>query len=219
VAFFLTKNDVRLNSMRSVIIFMVVFLFGSPFFAQDKVLLMNGQEFSCRIVSDSTVDIVFEVTRKSGKLKTYERHKSDVFSYTYSGQPEKVLYAMDTLLGDMYTEQAMRVYLAGERDARENYHPIGTAVAGFVICGTIAYAGQDGYLTLMAPPVLYTLAQLVPKLKIREKTMSNPDYKYNDYYADGYEPPARSKKVVRAMESSFAGAATGMALWFLIGKK
>jgi hypothetical protein len=205
--------------MRSFIIFIGLFLVSSLCSAQDKVLLMNGQEFNCRILSDTTIDIVFEIAKKNGKLKTYERHKSDVFSYTIAGQPEKVLYAMDSLLGDVYSEPAMRVYLAGERDARENYRPVGTFVAGFVLCGAIAYAGQDGYLTFMAPPVLYTLAQLVPRLKIRESTMSNPNYKYNEYYADGYEPPARSKKVVRAMEGGFAGAATGVALWFLIGKK
>lgn len=205
--------------MRSIIFFMALCLCSAGTMAQDKVLLMNGQEFTCRILSDSTVDIVFEVAKKNGKLKVYERHKSDVFSYTLQGQQEKVLYAMDSLLGDYYTEQAMRVYLAGQSDARENYRPVGTLLVGFALCGTIAYLGQDGYLTFMAPPVLYTLSQLIPKLKIREETMTNPAYKYNDFYADGYEPVARSRKVIRAMEGGFAGAATGVALWFLIGKK
>jgi hypothetical protein len=63
------------------------------------------------------------------------------------------------------------------------------------------------------------MMQLVPKIKIREKTMSHPEYKYNDIYADGYEPPARSRKLFRAMEGSFAGSATGIALWLLFIKK
>lgn len=189
-----------------------------PLSAQDKVLLMNGQEFECRILSDTTVDIVFEAANRRGKVKRYERHKSDVFSYTVGNNPEKILYARDTMFGDFYAVDEMRVYMAGQRDARENYHPRGTFWVGFALCGTIAFLGQDGFLTAMAPAGIYTLVQFIPRLKIREKTMSDPKYKYNDLYADGYEPPARSKKVLRAMGGGYSGAALGVTLWFLVGR-
>jgi hypothetical protein len=86
------------------------------------------------------------------------------------------------------------------------------------MCGAIAYWGGDGYITAVAPPIGYTVLQLIPKLKIREKTMSDVNYKYNDVYADGYEPPARSRKVLGAMGGSFAGSALGVAMWFIFHK-
>ena len=113
----------------------------------------------------------------------------------------------------------MRFYLAGENDARQNFSAWPTFIVGFVMCGTIAFIGQDGWITAMVPPLAYTIAQLFPKIKIRANTMSSESYKYNDMYADGYEPPARSRKLFRAMEGAFGGAATGILAWLVFVKK
>lgn len=187
--------------------------------AQDKILLMNGQSLDCKILSDSTIDLVFQITKKSGKVKVLERHKNDVFSYTYAGQPETILYRQDEMLGDLYTSDEMRIFLAGQRDARTNYHPRATAIVGFLLCGGVAYWGQDGFLTAIGPATVYTLLQFAPKIRIKEKTMSDPRFKYNDIYADGYEPPARSRKVAQAAGAGYSGAVLGVTLWFLLGKK
>lgn len=187
--------------------------------AQDTLLLMNGRSMACHIVSDTGTVFVFDLAKANGKVKQRELHKNDVFSVKKQGQKEVVLYAQDELLGDIYSTDEMRFYLAGENDARQNFSPWPTFAAGFALCAGISLWGGDGYITAVGPPILFTMVQLVPKIKIREKTMSHPEYKYNDIYADGYEPPARSRKLFRAMEGSFAGSATGIALWFLFIKK
>lgn len=187
--------------------------------AQDKILLMNGQSLDCKILSDSTIDLVFQLTKKNGKVKVLERHKNDVFSYTYAGKPEIILYRQDEMLGDLYSTDEMRIFLAGQHDARANYHPHATAIVGFVLCGGVAYWGQDGFLTAIGPATVYTLLQFIPKIRIKEKTMSDPRFKYNDIYADGYEPPARSRKVGQAAAAGYSGAVLGATLWFLLGKK
>ncbi len=184
--------------------------------SQDKLLLMNGSEVACHILSDDGTFMVFELTKKNGKVKKREVHKSDVFSYTRADSAEHVLYLQDSLFGDIYTEDQMRIYLAGENDGRTRYHAIPTGVVGFLLCGTAAYLGQDGFLTLVGPPVLYALIQLAPKIRIREKFMSSPYYKYNDIYADGFEPPARTKKIVTALKGGYAGAAAGIILYFIL---
>jgi hypothetical protein len=187
--------------------------------AQDTLLLMNGREMNCRILADTGTVFEFELVKPNGKVKLRELHKNDVFSVKKAGQQEVVLYAQDELLGDIYSTDEMRFYLAGEHDARENFSAWPTFAVGFALCAGISLWGGDGYITAVGPPILYTMIQLVPKIKIREKTMSRPEYKYNDIYADGYEPPARSRKLFRAMGGSFAGSATGVALWFLLIKK
>lgn len=186
--------------------------------AQDTLLLMNGQELHCRIVGDSGTVFVFELVKKNGRVKVREIHKNEVFSVTKSGEEEVILYAQDEPLGNIYTVDEMHFYLAGERDARNNFTAWPTFLVGFAICGVTGFIGQDGLITALGPPLVYTLVQLLPKIKIKESTMSNPDYKYNDFYADGYEPPARSRKLFRAMEGSFAGSATGILLWVLTKK-
>jgi hypothetical protein len=187
--------------------------------AQDTLLLMNGREMNCRILADTGTVFEFELVKPNGKVKLRELHKNDVFSVKKAGQQEVILYAQDELLGDIYSIDEMRFYLAGEHDARENFSAWPTFAVGFALCAGISLWGGDGYITAVGPPILYTMIQLVPKIKIREKTMSRPEYKYNDIYADGYEPPARSRKLFRAMGGSFAGSATGVALWFLLIQK
>jgi hypothetical protein len=187
--------------------------------AQDTLLLMNGRQMNCRILADTGTVFEFELISPKGKIKVRELHKSDVFSVKKAGQQEFILYAQDELLGDIYSIDEMRFYLAGENDARENYSAWPTFAVGFALCAGISLWGGDGYITAVGPPILYTMVQLAPKIKIREKTMSRPEYKYNDIYADGYEPPARSRKLFRALGGSFAGSATGVALWFLLIKK
>jgi len=213
-------NDrLRLYLLMPRLILLLFVLISFHVSAQDTLLLMNGREMNCRILADTGTVFEFELVKPNGKVKLRELHKNDVFSVKKAGQQEVILYAQDELLGDIYSIDEMRFYLAGENDARENFSAWPTFAVGFALCTGISLWGGDGYITAVGPPILYTMIQLVPKIKIREKTMSRPEYKYNDIYADGYEPPARSRKLFRAMGGSFAGSATGVALWFLLIQK
>ncbi len=205
--------------MKYLFVVLASLLFLSKPFSQDTLLLMNGQELLCKIKSDTSTVIVMEVTKKNGKVRLREIHKSDVFSMTKQDSTEHILYTQNEMFGDIFTEEEMRFYLAGEGDARANFKAKHIFIIGLLACGAIAYWGGDGYVTAMAPPLIYTVAQLVGKIKIRESNISDPRYKYNDFYAYGFEPPARSRKLIRATEGGFLGSALGVTLWFLIGKK
>jgi hypothetical protein len=204
--------------MRSVFVFFFIHLCES-ILAQDTLQLMNGHRLPCDIVSDSGTVFVFELTKKNGKVKTRELHKNDVFSVIRNGQPEFILYEQNEFIGDIYSVDEMRYLLAGQGDARNNFKAWPTFIGGFVLCGAIAFIGQDGYIMAVTPPIAYMVAQLIPKIKIRESYMSNPEYKNNDIYADGFEPPARSRKMLRALGGGFAGSATGVITWFLFFNK
>ena len=186
--------------------------------AQHVVTLMNGREMECIVMGDSGTVLLVQLTKPSGRVVSREIPKSDIFSVKKQDGKEQVYYAKDEMLGDIYSIDEMRFYLAGENDARQNFTAWPTFAVGFALCTGVSLWGGDGYITAVGPPILYTLLQLAPKIKIREKTMSHPDYKYNDIYADGYEPPARTRKFSRAMEGAFLGSATGVACWFLFLK-
>ncbi len=187
--------------------------------AQDSVLLMNGRQMECSILADTGTVLLMQMTKPNGKVIEHEIHKNDVFSVTRKGGKEQILYLQDEMLGNIYSADEMRYYLAGENDARQNFDAWPTFAVGFVLCAGVSIWGGDGYITAVGPPILYTLLQLTPKIKIREKTMSHPEYKYNDIYADGYEPPARTRKLSRAMQGAFLGSATGVACWLLFLRK
>ena len=186
---------------------------------QDTLLLMNGRNLPCKIVEDSGTVFLTLIKKTSGRIILREIHKNDVFSATRHGEGERILYMQDEMLGNIYSVDEMRYYLAGENDARQNFKAWPTFAVGFALCAGVSVWGGDGYITAVGPPILFTLLQLAPKIKIREKTMSHPEYKYNDIYADGYEPPARTRKLSRAMEGAFLGSATGVAYWLLFLNK
>lgn len=187
--------------------------------AQDSVLLMNGREMKCMVLADTGTVLLLQMTKPNGRVIKREIHKNDVFSVNMGGRGEEVYYQQDEILGNIYSADEMRFYLAGENDARQNFEAWPTFAVGFALCAGVSVWGGDGYITAVGPPIMYTLIQLIPKIKIREKTMSHPEYKYNDIYADGYEPPARTRKLSRAMEGAFLGSATGVAYWLLFLNK
>ena len=58
--------------------------------------------------------------------------------------------------------------------------------------------------------------QLIPRIKIREETISNSENKYNEIYAMGYESVARSRKVIGGLKGSAIGVTVGTIFYFLI---
>lgn len=185
---------------------------------QGKVLLMNGTQIENTLWEEKDGMIYIYNQKKNifGKEKTraIELNKSEIFSLS-NGSKEQVLYYQDTMLGDYYTPEEMRVYLAGSGDARKNYKARHISAAGFAICTVAGYLVGDGLLILIIPPVTYAAIQYVGKIKIREKYMSDPNFKYNDLYAEGFEPPARSRKMIRGALSGVLGSATGVVLYFI----
>lgn len=183
--------------------------------AQDAILLMNGERVEP--VSWEIKDGLIHVTSTKhgvfGKEKqiTRELNQAEVFALYRDGK-EYLVYVQDTLLGDYYTPEEMRIYLVGSHDAHANFKARHTMIIGYLVCGSAAYIVGDGLLVLVLTPVLYGSAQLIGKIKIREKYIEDKNFKYNDLYAEGFEPPARSRKIIRGMISGIAGTVSGLVL-------
>jgi hypothetical protein len=201
----------------------ILIAFGVPAIAfsqvqQGKVMLMNGSvvENTLWEEKDGMIYIYDQKNNLFGKEKTraIELNKSEIFSLS-NGNKEQILYYQDTMLGDYYTPEEMRVYLAGAGDARKNYKARHISAIGFAVCTVAGYLVGDGLLILIIPPVTYSAMQYIGKIKIKEKYMSDPNFKYNDLYAEGFEPPARSRKMIRGALSGLLGSATGVVIYFI----
>lgn len=191
-------------------------LLSSIGFAQDQILKMSGHTIVGEIVEVTDFQVVCEIQKKNGKTKQVAFPRSDVFSVTKEGQEEDIFYQQDSFIGDDYTVQEMRIYIAGEQDALNGYDPSPTKYVGLLVGAGAGVASQGGLLLPIGVPVAYTLLQLAPTIKIREETISNINHKYNDIYAAGYAGVARSKKVLAGLKGSALGAFIGVIFYFLI---
>lgn len=208
------------NFLKRIFI-LIVFAFPTHAFSQvqqGKVMLMNGT-----VVEDARWEdkngMIYIYDQKNNlfgkeKIRAVELNKSEIFSLSNESK-EQILYYQDTMLGDYYTPEEMRVYLAGAGDARKNYKARHISAIGFALCTVTGYLVGDGLLVLIVPPITYAAVQYIGKIKIKEKYMSDTNFKYNDLYAEGFEPPARSRKMIRGALSGLLGSATGVVLYFI----
>jgi hypothetical protein len=86
---------------------------------------------------------------------------------------------------------------------------------GVLICGAIGFIGKDGVITATIPPILYTLAHIPGRIKVRKNHIRDEALRYNDIYGDGFGSVAKSKRIIRAAVGGFAGSAAGVMLYFL----
>ena len=113
-------------------------------FAQNTVILMNGQIMQVNSIKETDGMIVIESPKRfSKKIKATELNKSEIFSYIQNGK-ETVLYVQDSAFGDIYSVNEMRMYLQGERDSRKNFKGNHIAIIGYIICGAASFIVGDG---------------------------------------------------------------------------
>lgn len=174
--------------------------------AQDSLLLLNGRTVLGQVNDDSGVDLIFDV-QKGSKVKTLRYTRWDIYSYT-KGEQRTVLYRKDSLLGFELSPQDMRYYMHGQNDARFGYNPRPTMYAGFALgCG--AAVATNGDFRGLAMPMVYSLAMQIPVIRIRQSAISDQRNTVSEYYVEGFNKTARSKKFVSGFLSSFAGVVVG----------
>ena len=71
-----------------------------------------------------------------------------------------------------------------------------------------------GFMATLAVPIIYPVAQLIPVIKIREAYISDPNHRYNEIYAAGFERVARTKKIIAGLEGAFIGTAVGVVVFY-----
>ena len=181
--------------------------------AKATIQRMSGHQIECTLMADNGTELEFEIEKRNGKKKLIKLHKSEVFSVLFEGG-EWVLYAQDLVLGDDYTVEEMRIFLAGAHDAIAHYNATPTALVGLAFGAAGPLVGAGGLVLTIAPVLAYTLFQMAPIIQI--KGVSNPDYMNNEIYALGYESVARSEKILGGLKGSAVGAAVGVIIYIIL---
>lgn len=181
--------------------------------AQVTIQRMSGHTIDCLLLGAEGIELVYEITKKNGKRKKLRLHRSEVFSVIFN-EGEWVLYEQDTVLGDDFSEDEMRVFIAGAKDAIAHYNSKPTTYVGVLFGAAGPILAGGGVIVTIAPIVVYTLLQLVPIIKI--KGVSNPDHIDNEIYALGYASVARSEKILGGLKGSAVGAVVGLVTYLII---
>jgi len=200
--------------------------------AQDKLLLLNGRIDKGEITADKESIFDFKIYKNSGKEKIISYDKSRIFSITNINGKESILYKKDSSIGNFLSENRMRMYIYGQRDAHENFgigrHLFGGFLLGFAatVFDTYEFGPSkkeiaDGATPvptgffLRDPsifPVLFPLSiplgvSLLPS-KIIKDDVSSIEYLNSEEYIEGFSKVKKFKR----LKSSFLGSLSGMAM-------
>ncbi len=192
---------------------LIVFAVSSKAQNKDTILLMNGNVVVEKVL-DTLIGAVTIVNPANVAEKLHYEY-DDIYCVKYAVGFTDYYYSQDTLKGNYFTRDEMLYYIYGERDARKGFKAPG-ALIGAGVVGLVS-----GGLGLFFAPIFpygYMALTGVPKVRIRHKTISNPNYIEQDAYILGYERVSRSRRRIKALIGGTIGLAAGYGLYFGILK-
>jgi len=181
--------------------------------AQENILLLNGKVFTGNAIDTTGIKIIFEKMKSLKKNKMMAYYRDEVFSIQY-GIEEKVFFFPSLYYDDDYTVDNMRMVVYGKRDARYHYKTKWVLPTGFAVGFLTAYFSEGSIFTLFVP-LVYTGIVQIPVVKIQKESISSVDFIGNEYYKEGYNRLARSKRTKHALVSSICGVLAGLVTYEL----
>jgi hypothetical protein len=180
---------------------------------KDTILLLNGATVITTVL-DTNFGVVTCKNPKPDK-DNLEIEKDRIFSIRKDGQPEYVVYEYDTVIGNDYTVDEMRLYIKGEQDATKGCKARGAFWANVGIGGAAGLLGQF-YSPIF--PFAFVACTGFTKIRIKHSTVSNLEYLKHDAYILGYQRVAQNKRKVKSMIGGGIGLVLGFGTdLFLIG--
>lgn len=174
----------------------------------DTILLLNGQQLICPVIDTSFFGVKVNY-QKRNKQREMIVEGERIFSVKFgSNGQEKIYYKQDSAFENYFTVDETRLFIKGEQDAAK-YKPR-FATASSIVIGVSSIVVLPSIFSL-APPFAYSASTLVPKIRIKHSTVSNPAYLNYDTYILGYERVARKKRLVQSLKGSVCGLAIGFA--------
>ena len=177
--------------------------------AKDTILLMNGNKVVEHVI-DTLIGAVTIVDPKKPEAKLHYEY-DEIYCVRYGSGLKDYYYSQDTMKGNYFTRDEMEYYMFGERDARKGFKARGSLI-GAGITGLLS--GSMGLFFAPIFPYGYMGLSGITKVRIKDSTISNPNYIEHDAYILGYERVARSKRRIRALLGGSIGLAVGYGLYF-----
>lgn len=200
----------KICSIFSTFLFLQFSNNGFAQFDTDTIILLNGSMVITSII-DTTNGVISFKNPKNDK-KNFIIENDRVFSIKNSSG-EYFIYVYDTLIGNEFTIQEMKYFIAGEQDAQKGFKARGS-LFGNVAVG--AAAGITGSFLSPIAPFAFTALVGIPKVKIKHKTVSNLEYLKQDTYLMGYERVARKKRKIKSLIGGGIGLGVGLGTFFIL---
>lgn len=179
--------------------------------ALDTILLNTGRIAFGQITDTVGGDITIIDYHKK-KHKKLELAKEAVFSIRFgSTGKEEVFYTYDTLVGNDFTVDDARKFIAGEQDAQSGFHAVGTSIGAFVI--GFASGAYMGNIFAFAPPFFYDGIMTYPAVHVRHKTVRDIKIANTDPYLYGYYMVASRKRMLKSFLWSGVGLVSGLVVY------
>lgn len=144
-----------------------------------------------------------------------EMDKESVFSAEIPGEGEKLYYYYNEDDGNYLPVDHMKMFINGERDARNNHRGSIAFWSGLAVGAGSGYLMETSIFTL-AVPFAFALTTRIPTVKINESHISDPSFKFDENYAAGYESYARSRNTIQGLKGSALGILAGMLIYSLV---
>lgn len=186
--------------------FLLLLTFSKTASAQDKILLLNGEEILAKPVEiKDTLPTLSIIELKKEKCKTLK--KSDIFSITNANGVENVLYKEDTTsINNDLSVEGMRQYIKGLQEGKKSSAPLAT-VGGLVVGAGSSYLKFYGLI----PPAIYiaVMGNYTPSLD--KQPVSDRSLMKDENFAFGYIRKNKSKRTRNAALGSVIGFFAGTA--------
>ena len=176
---------------------------------KDTILLMNGNTVVEKVL-DTLIGAV-TIVNPQNTLEKLHYEYDEIYCVKYATGLTDYYYTQDTLNGNYFSRDEMQYYIYGERDARKGFRARGALIGAGVI--GLASGGLGLFFAPVFPYGFMALTGL-PKVRIKHKTISNPNYIEHDTYILGYERVSRSRRRIQALIGGPIGLAVGYGLYF-----
>lgn len=195
--------------------------------AQDKIQLLNGKILRGKLGNEFEDYFDFQYYEKGGKVKSIDLVKYRIFSYTNSAGEETILYKQDTLMGNFFTKNEMKMFVYGQRDAFANYKAAPWFVSGLaigftsVILDTYDFRPNGGFFKIDPTIVpiggifVYTIGSGLFKPRVRKEYAADVNFLSSEHYIEGFQKIARVKKLKNSLLGSVIGVSTGLIVYSL----
>ncbi len=210
---------------KNFIAFSLVLIVSAQALGQDKIQLMNGKVLRGKLGTEYEDYFDFQYYKKGGKVKDMELTKFRMFSYSNASGEETILYKRDTLMGNYFTKNEMKMFVYGERDAYASYKSASWFITGLglgftsVILDTYDFQPNGGFFKItpsivpVAVPFVVTIGAGIFKPKVRKEYATDVNFLSSEYYIEGFQKIAKVKKLKNALLGSVIGVGTGFLVY------
>jgi len=198
--------------MLRIFILFSFFLFTLFASAQNKIILLNGQEIPAMNASVQGEKIIYRSPLNNKLKKVSVDH---AFSFQDAKGREQVVYQMDPLDTGDFNAEEMRSFIKGEQEGDRYYRNQTNKVAAAAI------GGAAGLLTIygLAIPAIYStivgsISPNVEKQQVSDISMLN-----DPIFKEGYERRCRDRKIRNSLVFGYGGFAVSVTMLALLLKK